>query len=307
MSLSSSVRWTTADSCEDLPILGDVWIEFATSPGRSKDLLISPYSSPYKTQGAGPLARAIADRIDRLREASSKRRKKPVSGQRKAAENTGAEIAEQPNADAPEEAHVAYLQGVVAARLFFPEVLRVIIPMTHWWQTSKDRISAYDLKTVPEKLKMILRWIKAQKPELESDQRKAEREVAPFTPLDRYLLLAGLILWASQEAKKRNLPAGIGALVEELHDPELIGEALNDLYEAIREDEQQRINKRVDQKSGDRRATSEVERPEPVVYQISMNRVATPALERSVPAVKGDAARTLFTVKCSEIGWAVID
>jgi subtilisin family serine protease len=47
--------------------------------------------------------------------------------------------------------------------------------------------------------------------------------------------------------------------------------------------------------------------PRPLVYQISMNRVATPALERSVPAVKGDAARALFMVKCQEIGWAVID
>ena len=32
-----------------------------------------------------------------------------------------------------------------------------------------------------------------------------------------------------------------------------------------------------------------------------------PALDKSVPAVKGDAARTLFKVKCDEIAWAVID
>ena len=38
-----------------------------------------------------------------------------------------------------------------------------------------------------------------------------------------------------------------------------------------------------------------------------MNRRATPALSRSVPAVKADAARTLFTVNCSQIVWAVID
>ena len=31
------------------------------------------------------------------------------------------------------------------------------------------------------------------------------------------------------------------------------------------------------------------------------------AVARSVPAVKADAARTLFAVKCSEIAWAVID
>ena len=46
---------------------------------------------------------------------------------------------------------------------------------------------------------------------------------------------------------------------------------------------------------------------EPLVWQISLNRSATPALTRSVPAVKADAARSLFRVDCSEIGWAVLD
>src|SRR6185369_14360666 len=47
--------------------------------------------------------------------------------------------------------------------------------------------------------------------------------------------------------------------------------------------------------------------PVPFVWTVSLNRRATPALSRSVPAVKADAARTLFTVNCSEIVWAVID
>ena len=43
------------------------------------------------------------------------------------------------------------------------------------------------------------------------------------------------------------------------------------------------------------------------VWQVSLNRKAMPALEKSVAAVKGDAARTLFNVKCSGISWAVLD
>jgi subtilisin family serine protease len=46
---------------------------------------------------------------------------------------------------------------------------------------------------------------------------------------------------------------------------------------------------------------------EPLVWQISMNRRAGPALDKSVPAVKGDAASTLFRVNCREIAWAVLD
>jgi hypothetical protein len=43
------------------------------------------------------------------------------------------------------------------------------------------------------------------------------------------------------------------------------------------------------------------------VWTISLNRRAMPAIARSVPAVKADAARTLFSVNCRDICWAVID
>ncbi|HET7287873.1 MAG TPA: S8 family serine peptidase, partial [Pyrinomonadaceae bacterium] len=45
----------------------------------------------------------------------------------------------------------------------------------------------------------------------------------------------------------------------------------------------------------------------PQIWQVSLNRKALPAVDRSVPAVKGDAARTLFSVKCDKITWAVLD
>jgi hypothetical protein len=90
---------------QDSPILGDVWIAFAAKPAKPMDLLITP----YKTQAAGPLAVIIAERIAKLKV----RRKQG------------------------EEAHIAYLQGLVAARLFFREVLRIIVPMTQWWRERK--------------------------------------------------------------------------------------------------------------------------------------------------------------------------
>jgi serine protease AprX len=44
-----------------------------------------------------------------------------------------------------------------------------------------------------------------------------------------------------------------------------------------------------------------------LIFQVSLNRVATAALERSVPAVKADAAHSLFKVSCKNIVWAVLD
>ena len=44
-----------------------------------------------------------------------------------------------------------------------------------------------------------------------------------------------------------------------------------------------------------------------MVWQISLNRRATPAIEKSIPTVKADAARRLFGVDCAGINWAIVD
>src|SRR2546423_3705393 len=75
---------------QDSPVLGDVWIAYAIKPAEAIDLLITP----HKTRPAGPVAVLIADRIRKL---NVKRAK-------------------------GEESQIAYLQGLVAARLFFDEL-----------------------------------------------------------------------------------------------------------------------------------------------------------------------------------------
>ncbi|HEY0725219.1 MAG TPA: hypothetical protein VGD41_14705, partial [Pyrinomonadaceae bacterium] len=72
---------------QDSPVLGDVWIAYAMKPHDAIDLLITP----HKTRPAGPVAGLISKQVDALKLKRSK-------GQ---------------------EAEVAYLQGLVAARLFF--------------------------------------------------------------------------------------------------------------------------------------------------------------------------------------------
>ena len=44
-----------------------------------------------------------------------------------------------------------------------------------------------------------------------------------------------------------------------------------------------------------------------LVWQVSLNRRPLPAVQRSIPAVKGDAATNLFKTKCNEITWAILD
>lgn len=254
---------------QDSPILGDVWIAFADKPATPMDLLITP----YKTQPAGPVAVRIAKRIQ---EVGLKREK----GQ---------------------EAQVAYLQGVVAARLFFREILRVVAPMTQWWWLRKNQegLRAYTSEALCRKIRVIIEWAQA-KDEIE---RAARAEaISGFSALDRYVSLAGIILWAGIRAKEaKESGAGFRDLIQEIAQlntegadlkartvERLIAEELEKLFAEILGDE------------GKVPA-------EPQIWQISLNRRAMPALERSVPTVKGDAARNLFGVRCKDIAWAVVD
>src|SRR5271165_6714714 len=82
---------------QDSPILGDVWVEFAKKPGERLELLITP----YKEQAAGTVAYELSQ-CQEIRDAD-----------------------------------IAYLQGIVAAKLSFEEVLRFIVPMTYWWNDKR--------------------------------------------------------------------------------------------------------------------------------------------------------------------------
>jgi subtilisin family serine protease len=101
--------------------------------------------------------------------------------------------------------------------------------------------------------------------------------------------LTGLILWAGtyQEAENVSITHDqISNILDEAHaNVDQISKLLADLAKQMLDDETE----------------------DPLVWQVSLNRRAMPALVKSVPAVKADAAKTLFKVNCSSIGWAVID
>ena len=236
---------------QDSPILGDVWAEFATKPAAAVDLLISP----YKTYPAGPVAKMLADRLARFG------------------------VAHPPG----QEAHVAYLQGIVAARLFFSEVVRVVVPMTGWWRERDivNQLKAYELAAVVTVIDEIIRWAHA---ESEDVREELAAQFGRFTALERYVALAGLILWAGSAP---SVPGkGIGSALEGVANSDEVAAKLKVVFEQIVAD-------------------PPVEKP--AIWQVSLNRKAMPALDKSVPAVKGDAAKALFKVRCDDITWAVLD
>src|SRR5690242_14995385 len=92
---------------QDSPILGDVWIAFAKDPGKPQELLITPHNA----QTAGKVAIELNDLI------AEERKTEPRE----------------------HDADIAYLQGIIAARLYFDEVLRVVVPTTEWWISPRNK------------------------------------------------------------------------------------------------------------------------------------------------------------------------
>jgi subtilisin family serine protease len=240
---------------QDSPILGDVWIAFARAADESIDLLITP----NRTTSAAAVALAIS-------------------------EGLGPRSSKDPN--------IGYLQGIVAARLDFEDVLRVVVPMTEWWHNERNQKELARYTTGASGVAALNATIGAFLPVVRQwNPADQERPIGrPLGAVDRYLTLAGLILWAREERSRRGRRRREPQLADALRNvrPPAITKLLREVFNRIQADPRRAaVTRRV--------------------WQVSLNRTATPAIARSVPAIKADAARTLFAVKCKDIAWAVID
>jgi hypothetical protein len=184
---------------------------------------------------------------------------------------------------------IAYLQGVIAAHLDFVTVMQVLLPVTSWWfkRAMEKRFS--DGLDLDEIKGIVARTLRAP-----SDRQEGSDPGWTPDSADRYIALSGLIQWAVRTPANGNRLAGgvqsladlkpsdRDAIVDEVH--LLLGMIVKNLPEP-----------------------EERWEGEPLIFQVSLNRRAWAALDKSVPAVKADAARTLFSVRCDEITWAILD
>src|SRR5687767_14600736 len=101
---------------QDSPVLPDVWIAYAEKPSARLDLLLTPHHDPRKEEklSAGKLKVTLETCLEKghARSASYRRIKQ----------------------GSPE---LAYNQSTVAAKLWFDELVRVVLPMSKWWN---DRV-----------------------------------------------------------------------------------------------------------------------------------------------------------------------
>ena len=104
----SSPRFT-----QDSPVLPDVWIKYAEAPNEPHELLLTPFQDSQEgTVSAGQLSRVLKACL-----ALPQGRRPP--GEPRRHEGRGASV--------------AYNQSTVLARLWFDELVRVVLPLSAWW------------------------------------------------------------------------------------------------------------------------------------------------------------------------------
>jgi hypothetical protein len=258
---------------QDSPVLPDVWAEYAERPDHAVDLLLTPFQDRGSTS-LGPAQLAAELEKTLLDEA----------GRSKAFRRAD---------DADHQ--IAVNQTTVAARLWFDELVRVVLPLSSWWHSRlvltkaneelrKKALGALDkMKTAPGR-----RWLAG------AFATTAEGHTSDVSP-DLYwtVLVVGAIAMSNQPTKtvqgRRKRPPEIWPVPSK---PRPRQEYFERLFGALAE----------------LFAGVEFNSSVPaLVHLVSRNRPATTCLSRSVPAVKADAAVNLFKIDCADITWAVAD
>ena len=232
---------------QDSPILPEVWTALAQAPGARAPLLLTP----HKGTTAGELAVALANKLHKLNQPSSRRGSSGVD--------------------------LAYIENLVAANLNFFEVLGTVLPITEWWQA---HLTALYGKYGSLSQELFIR----------SSLDVALNDPDPPWPsydipgdLARIVTLAALICFA-----------------EKTNDD--ISESIN--YAS-------RLKPLILDATSLLNGILELESPksdgDALIWLVSLNRPAYPAIKRSVQAIKADAAQRLFDIDCAHLTWAIID
>ncbi|MDX6614178.1 MAG: hypothetical protein QOD75_3364 [Blastocatellia bacterium] len=253
---------------QDSPILPDVWMAFGEEPDSKQDLLLTPnWGSP-----PGKLSNEIAIRLQLEQE-----------------HREGSELMPGP----PSEADIAYNFSTVAIRLYFEQVIRVILPMTTWWHENILADDGKNFQLLVDDEGFRIRLATA----LSESARKQDRETESDEVWDLNRALKNEI-WNNEPPKHIEhliwLVKIVGAIAVAgpFEDGKSIVNNAPALLKAFAD-----LMKNVIpvQPNGAR------------VWTVNINRKAQAMIWRSTTAIKADAARRLFEVKCEDIRWGIID
>lgn len=107
---------------QDSPVLANVWLAYARQPREPQDLILTV----SKEHSAGKAARQLRKMLEKLRGGWS------LLGERSDEDKAAPDFAHRTHRD-KEPVSMVYLPGQIAVRLYFDELMRVVLPSTPWW------------------------------------------------------------------------------------------------------------------------------------------------------------------------------
>jgi serine protease AprX len=266
---------------QDSPIMPDVWLVagmfYCRDPKARVDLLATPFKNHSPSELAAELRVCISHRSN-TRESDSFR------GVYEAEELIWADGRPARRVELRSTPSLAVNQTNVAVSLTLEELIACALPLTAWWQ--RNIVAKEDRKNPDSELE-----VQAAKPERDWLQR-----------------VVGVIVLCSQTrtdpdadfARDEDAPAYLSADQAGL------------LRRATREDSRRFAAMMLDREGQAREfnrlihSVKAVQRS-PLLWRLNLNRSAFPAISRSVPTTKADAARRVFRIQCSQLCWAILD
>ena len=249
------------------PVLYDVWSAYAEKPWSRQDLLLTP----YRGNKPGAVCVALGEALEKD---SNARRisKEKVEGEE------GQNL-------------LAYNQSDVAASLSFPQVVRVVLPLTGWWasevQSKIKKNPNAKGSTTDDVFSQVLKNEKSRfENALEGFRQGNLQSEADLTPDIVWLVqMIGSLAILRRKTKQGSHPR-----------PPAKPYPAVQVVNAVMDIMQQLV---IYQET-----SSELK---PLIHVVNCNRTAETSIDRSTKAIKSDAALRLFEIKCDRIKWAVVD
>lgn len=250
------------------PVMPDVWLEYGALAGNQLELLLVPdwNYTPAK------LAAELKNRL--------KRDQENESGLRQFRKKGGSP-------------KVAFSQNVVVARLWFDQLIRIALPLSHWWhkfvaQVDQESDRFFDDFTQKGFEKKIFQCLK----------ESSDQEASPGK-IDYEIIWLARIAGIVSKLSTSSVRSSINKLQEPAKRVQL-AEKLSGLacdHKGIAKSAAKILNS-IQLVSPDN--------PTPL-FRVNLNRFASTSLHYSVPSVKADAASRVFKVSGKNVRWAVLD
>lgn len=280
---------------QDSSILPDVWMEYGQRPDRRHDLLLTP------TWGFAPgaLSLEIEKRI----------------------ESDKHFLAFRTAPESSETAEIAYNGSTIAVKLFFDQLIRVILPMTGWWEHNIIKKYGSLLSRLIEDVQFRDSLVRdLSKAEWDTNRLNTIRKNGhsqnepPIENIPEQLVwlmkIVGAISLGQPRPAENVTVKTVKTRKKSQTDPfanvAAIVDAFAFLLQGVVLPQEKKSSGDGDKaKAGDTSQSGESLRGS--IWAVNLNREAKAMIWKSTNAVKADASRRLFEVRCDDIRWAVID